>query len=174
MFYCNDCADWFGYPSLPLDRRHGPCEMCGRVGICNDVGSGRLPKPQRNAAPPWCEDSPLKLNARQEAALRALVKLEDEARLQRPEHRRPCAYVRGFTADEIGRRAGWTGHRRHGSGAVKGSWSGMTAPGLSTSRTMAALVNRGLVVSWARHDVPRRVLDYLPTDGGRLTAKVLV
>ena len=37
MFYCNDCAKESGWIYNAPTQSYGPCEMCKKVGICNDV-----------------------------------------------------------------------------------------------------------------------------------------
>jgi hypothetical protein len=44
MFYCNDCAKENGYPET-ITKSQGPCECCGKIAICNDMPSSKLPKP---------------------------------------------------------------------------------------------------------------------------------
>ena len=43
MFYCNDCAEITGWPDTVLAKSKGPCEMCGRMALCNDCPSSALP-----------------------------------------------------------------------------------------------------------------------------------
>ena len=43
MFYCNDCAKENDYPET-ITKSQGPCELCGKVAICNDMPSSKLPK----------------------------------------------------------------------------------------------------------------------------------
>lgn len=52
------------------------------------------------------------------------------------------------SAAQIARRAGISGDRRRGNGAVKGSWSGETAPAFAVANTLRGLVRRGLVGSF--------------------------
>lgn len=47
MFYCNDCADKLNYPKSHFTSI-GKCECCDNHGVCNDVPSYRLPKPEIN------------------------------------------------------------------------------------------------------------------------------
>lgn len=42
MFFCGDCAENHGYPENFM-KSHGPCEICGRTALCNDVPSKYLP-----------------------------------------------------------------------------------------------------------------------------------
>jgi hypothetical protein len=45
MFYCDDCANEYGYPESIM-KSEGKCEICGKQKICNDVPSSCLPRPQ--------------------------------------------------------------------------------------------------------------------------------
>jgi hypothetical protein len=45
MFYCDDCAKENGYPETIM-KSQGPCECCGKVALCNDMPSSKLPKPK--------------------------------------------------------------------------------------------------------------------------------
>ena len=47
MFYCNPCARERGYPTDTLSQSVGPCELCGRHGVMNDVQSKFLPAPEQ-------------------------------------------------------------------------------------------------------------------------------
>lgn len=42
MFYCDDCRETQGWPE-GFFKSHGPCEVCGRKEICNEVPSPLLP-----------------------------------------------------------------------------------------------------------------------------------
>jgi hypothetical protein len=42
MFYCEECRKSTGWPERLLHRSWGACEICGRVGICNDVPTSNL------------------------------------------------------------------------------------------------------------------------------------
>jgi hypothetical protein len=42
MLYCNECAHRTGWPSA-FTPQHGRCEICGKLGDCNDVPSWKLP-----------------------------------------------------------------------------------------------------------------------------------
>jgi hypothetical protein len=48
MFYCDPCAEANRWPESFLSKSVGPCEVCGRRRVCNDVPSSQLPP----AAPP--------------------------------------------------------------------------------------------------------------------------
>lgn len=48
MFYCNQCKDKNDWPES-IARSHGRCEVCGKSRDCNDVPSGALPPPKREA-----------------------------------------------------------------------------------------------------------------------------
>lgn len=40
MFYCDACARKNKWPDeFWLPRSRGPCEVCGKVAVCNDVPS---------------------------------------------------------------------------------------------------------------------------------------
>lgn len=54
-------------------------------------------------------------------------------------------YGEAANAQTIAAMAGVRGNRRHGNGAVKGSWSGMTSPAFAVAPTLTSLVKRGLV-----------------------------
>ncbi len=43
MFYCNDCADKRTWPRSWF-KSHGTCEICEKVGECNDVPPKDLPE----------------------------------------------------------------------------------------------------------------------------------
>jgi len=42
MFYCDECAKKRGWPESFMKSK-GPCEICDRVAVCNDIPSGALP-----------------------------------------------------------------------------------------------------------------------------------
>lgn len=43
MFYCDSCAQKNKWPTdFFLPRSRGPCEVCEKVAVCNDVPSERL------------------------------------------------------------------------------------------------------------------------------------
>lgn len=46
MFYCDKCADKYGYPETWF-KSHGKCETCDEVAVCNDTPSKFLPMPLR-------------------------------------------------------------------------------------------------------------------------------
>ena len=43
MFYCDECRKKNNWPDSVLFKSYGPCEMCGKPAICNDVPSSKLP-----------------------------------------------------------------------------------------------------------------------------------
>jgi hypothetical protein len=45
MFYCDPCAVPRSWPTGTISASVGPCELCGTVGVCNDVPSSLLPLP---------------------------------------------------------------------------------------------------------------------------------
>lgn len=45
MFYCDSCADRFGYPRTAF-RSSGRCECCGEGAVCNEMPSSALPLPK--------------------------------------------------------------------------------------------------------------------------------
>ena len=45
MFYCDPCAKKNEWQEGFMKSR-GPCEICGRVALCNDVPSSALPDPK--------------------------------------------------------------------------------------------------------------------------------
>jgi hypothetical protein len=49
MFYCDPCGKKRDWP-LSLAQSHGPCEMCRKTTLCNDVPSSALPKPKPKKA----------------------------------------------------------------------------------------------------------------------------
>lgn len=58
--------------------------------------------------------------------------------------------------------------RRHGSGAVKGSWSGYMDPGMQVSHTLRALERRGLVMStWDPRENRASRYVWMTTKAGR-------
>ena len=46
MFYCDSCGTKKGWPTDALFKSMGPCEICGKISVCNDVSSGDLPIPK--------------------------------------------------------------------------------------------------------------------------------
>lgn len=46
MFFCDACAKERGWPQS-MFKSKGPCEMCGKVAVCNDVKSSALPLPKK-------------------------------------------------------------------------------------------------------------------------------
>lgn len=46
MFYCNKCASKRQWPST-LFKSEGPCEICEKVRLCNDLPSSMLPLPEK-------------------------------------------------------------------------------------------------------------------------------
>jgi len=44
MFYCDLCREKNGWP-MSLFKSMGPCELCRKTTVCNDVPSGDLPWP---------------------------------------------------------------------------------------------------------------------------------
>lgn len=79
------------------------------------------------------------MTERQVAALRAAVALEDSGETR---------YRYGLSALDIAVKAGIDGTRRHGNGAVKGSWSGYTSEAFAVASTLTSLVKRGYLNSW--------------------------
>lgn len=51
MFYCDKCRVENEWPA-EFSQSRGPCEVCGKSALCNDVPSSWLPdrKPARNKA----------------------------------------------------------------------------------------------------------------------------
>lgn len=47
MFYCNECRDKMKWPES-FSQSKGPCEMCGKISICNDVHHSHLPAYKEN------------------------------------------------------------------------------------------------------------------------------
>lgn len=47
------------------------------------------------------------------------------------------------SASELAHRAATGGYRRHGNGAVAGSWSGYTSPAFAAASSLSALVRQG-------------------------------
>ena len=45
MFYCNPCAEKYGYPET-MFKSSGPCECCETDAVCNDMPSRLLPMPK--------------------------------------------------------------------------------------------------------------------------------
>jgi len=43
MFYCDECAKEKNYPET-MGKSVGRCEICGKVALCNDMPSSKLPK----------------------------------------------------------------------------------------------------------------------------------
>lgn len=50
MFYCDPCGEERGWPTEKTNpvmaftfKSRGPCEMCHKVAVCNDVPSKYLP-----------------------------------------------------------------------------------------------------------------------------------
>ena len=61
MFYCDECAKRNDWPAHKfMLRSYGPCEVCDKVAVCNDVPSRAL-KPMKappsssttSPSPPW-------------------------------------------------------------------------------------------------------------------------
>jgi hypothetical protein len=46
MFYCNPCGTENGWPINTPVQSNGPCELCRKHALCNDVPSSRLPDPK--------------------------------------------------------------------------------------------------------------------------------
>jgi len=46
MFYCDGCGKKNGWPE-GFSKSYGPCEVCGKTRLCNDVPSSQLPEPRR-------------------------------------------------------------------------------------------------------------------------------
>ena len=44
MFYCDECARRKRWPETVTTSR-GPCEICGRTAVCNEMPSRLLPLP---------------------------------------------------------------------------------------------------------------------------------
>lgn len=42
MFFCDNCARKYQWPES-YSKSLGPCEVCKRTGLCNDVPSYALP-----------------------------------------------------------------------------------------------------------------------------------
>lgn len=42
MFYCDKCAEEMRWPKS-IFKSFGPCEMCDKVAVCNDISSKHLP-----------------------------------------------------------------------------------------------------------------------------------
>lgn len=49
MFYCQACAKKKSWPES-LCQSQGPCEVCGKTALCNDVPSKDLPPSERSKA----------------------------------------------------------------------------------------------------------------------------
>jgi hypothetical protein len=63
------------------------------------------------------------------------------------------AHPRGVTAAWVAIRLGVEGARRHGRGAVKGSWSGTMSGAVRIAPRLRSLERRGLLVAvWDRED----------------------
>lgn len=41
MFYCDECAQARGWPKS-LAKSRGPCEICEKTAVCNDLKSSEL------------------------------------------------------------------------------------------------------------------------------------
>jgi hypothetical protein len=52
MVYCNECAEWFGFPET-MNQRRATCGFCGWEKTCNEVPESELPKPKTKRVPPW-------------------------------------------------------------------------------------------------------------------------
>jgi len=51
MFYCDPCADKYGYPKHPKEHQSfGPCECCGKTAGCTDIPCSQLPEPKKPKA----------------------------------------------------------------------------------------------------------------------------
>ena len=46
MFFCEKCRVKKQWPES-FGKSVGPCEVCGKVELCNDVPSGALPLPKK-------------------------------------------------------------------------------------------------------------------------------
>ncbi len=64
------------------------------------------------------------------------------------------------SASELAWRAAVHGNRRHGNGAVAGSWSGYTAPGLAAASSLRALVRQGKLISLSDDNHGRWIYRY--------------
>jgi hypothetical protein len=45
MFYCDECGERQGWPEGIL-KSQGPCELCGKTRVCNNVASKFLYAPK--------------------------------------------------------------------------------------------------------------------------------
>lgn len=50
MFFCETCRVARNLPRSFLSTSYGKCEVCDRVGLCNDVPSKHLPMPSATPA----------------------------------------------------------------------------------------------------------------------------
>ena len=59
MFYCNDCAEKYEYPTS-IGKSVGKCEVCDKEAACNDVPSSQLPPPKQQKITKedlnWCDE----------------------------------------------------------------------------------------------------------------------
>ena len=46
MFFCDRCAKRRDWPTSFM-KSEGPCEVCGKIRICNDIPSRHLPLPKK-------------------------------------------------------------------------------------------------------------------------------
>jgi hypothetical protein len=47
MFYCDDCRKKNQWPESIFSKSRGPCEVCGKQAICNNVHHSSLPRRRR-------------------------------------------------------------------------------------------------------------------------------
>lgn len=47
MFYCEECREKNKYPETILFKSYGPCDICGKKDLCNNVASKNLPLPKK-------------------------------------------------------------------------------------------------------------------------------
>lgn len=48
MFFCDRCRVRKQWPES-LAKSTGPCEICGKTRLCNDVPSSALPEPKKQS-----------------------------------------------------------------------------------------------------------------------------
>lgn len=44
MYYCDDCGREKGWPTDALLRSRGPCGICGKRAVCNNIATKDLPE----------------------------------------------------------------------------------------------------------------------------------
>jgi hypothetical protein len=107
-----------------------------------------------------CEWDDLSRDERVLALLRVMPKMGERVSLNGYER------MATATADDLARTLGVTPARRHGSGAVKGTWSGHMSPGLRVVPMLRSMERSGLIFAMGDHRAKRYRAVYYRTAAG--------